>query len=88
MQSCNCGMPVAPQVYRRVMSRYPSNGKLLLVYGRFLEDVKHDPWSASKYYTEAERKGTGDTMLNLTKTGKEGEGSNSLLESIDEKNDA
>jgi Tfp pilus assembly protein PilF len=42
----------ATQVYRRVMERYPGNGKLLKIYGRFLEHVRNDPWSASKYYAE------------------------------------
>jgi hypothetical protein len=31
-------------VYRRVLERYPTNGKLLKVYGRFLEFVRNDPW--------------------------------------------
>ena len=42
----------ATQVYRRAMERYPGNGKLLKIYGRFLEHVRNDPWSASKYYAE------------------------------------
>jgi hypothetical protein len=27
-----------------VLERYPTNGKLLKVYGRFLEFVRNDPW--------------------------------------------
>ena len=46
----SCGLCMSPQVYRRVMSRYPQNGRLLLLYGRFLEDVQHDPWAAAKHY--------------------------------------
>lgn len=42
--------PVIRAHMRRVMERYPNNGKLLKVYGRFLEYVRNDPWSASKYY--------------------------------------
>jgi hypothetical protein len=34
----------ATAVYRRVLERYPTNGKLLKVYGRFLEFVRNDPW--------------------------------------------
>lgn len=30
--------------------RYPSSVKLLRSYGRFLEEVKNDPWTAAKYY--------------------------------------
>jgi hypothetical protein len=73
------------------MSRYPQNGRLLLLYGRFLEDVQHDPWAAAKYYSESDRVGVSDTMLNLTRTGGKEAGGDSgagLLESIDEKNDA
>lgn len=32
----------------RVMDRFPANGKLLKIYGRFLEYVRNDPWNASK----------------------------------------
>lgn len=35
--------------------RYPRNAKLLRSYGRFLENVKNDPWTAAKYYAEAEK---------------------------------
>jgi hypothetical protein len=42
--------PAPLQVYRRVMSRYPQNGRLLLLFGRFLEDAQHNPWAAAKYY--------------------------------------
>lgn len=28
----------------RVLERYPTNGKLLKIYGRFLEYVRNDPW--------------------------------------------
>jgi hypothetical protein len=38
-----------------VLERYPKSVKLLRTYGRFLEDVKNDPWTASKYFNEAER---------------------------------
>ncbi|WIA34679.1 hypothetical protein OEZ86_012993 [Tetradesmus obliquus] len=41
----------ATAVYRRVLERYPSNGKVLKVYGRFLEFVRNEPGTAAKYYT-------------------------------------
>lgn len=28
--------------------RYPTNGKLLKIYGRFLEYVRHDPWGVTR----------------------------------------
>jgi len=30
------------------MDRFPANGKLLKIYGRFLEFVRNDPWNASR----------------------------------------
>lgn len=44
-------LPPAP----RLGCRYPRNAKLLRSYGRFLENVKNDPWTAAKYYAEAEK---------------------------------
>lgn len=32
----------------RMLMRYPDNTKLLRAYARFLEHVRHDPWSANK----------------------------------------
>eukprot|EP00198_Chlamydomonas_reinhardtii_P012864 XP_001702201.1 sensory protein [Chlamydomonas reinhardtii] len=52
-------------VYRRVLERYPSNGKLLRCYGKFLEDVRNDPVAASRAYTEAARNGGADGLLSL-----------------------
>lgn len=34
--------------------RYPQSVKLVRSYGRFLEDVRGDPWSASRRYAEAD----------------------------------
>lgn len=45
----------ANRTYRLVLDRYPRNAKLLRSYGRFLENVRNDPWTASKYYAEAEK---------------------------------
>ncbi|GIL69032.1 hypothetical protein Vretifemale_11, partial [Volvox reticuliferus] len=55
----------AHQVYKRVLERYPNNGKLLRCYGKFLEDVRNDPVAASRAYTEATRNGGGDGLLSL-----------------------
>jgi len=45
----------AHRTYKLVLDRYPRNAKLLRSYGKFLENVKQDPWTASKYYAEAEK---------------------------------
>ncbi|GFR51586.1 hypothetical protein Agub_g14007 [Astrephomene gubernaculifera] len=55
----------AQQVYLRVLERYPSNGKLLRCYGKFLEDVKNDPAAAARAYVEAARNGGSDGLLSL-----------------------
>ncbi|KAG2429691.1 hypothetical protein HYH02_013949 [Chlamydomonas schloesseri] len=55
----------AHQVYKRVLERYPANGKLLRCYGKFLEDVRHDTAAAVQAYTEAARHGGGDGLLSL-----------------------
>ena len=33
---------------RSVLERYPNNGKLLKVYGKFQEDCRNDPRAATK----------------------------------------
>ena len=48
-----------------MLERYPTNGKLLRVYGKFLEDVKHDPVAATRAFAEASRNGGGDAIMNL-----------------------
>ncbi|KAG2482503.1 hypothetical protein HYH03_018578 [Edaphochlamys debaryana] len=55
----------ANQVYKRVLERYPNNGKLLRCYGKFLEGVKHDPVAASRAYGEANRLGGANALLAL-----------------------
>ncbi|KAG2423294.1 hypothetical protein HXX76_015443 [Chlamydomonas incerta] len=64
----------ALQVYKRVLERYPANGKLLHCYGKFLEDVKHDPAGAAKAYGDANRNGGSDALLSLDLSGVQGEG--------------
>ncbi|KXZ42959.1 hypothetical protein GPECTOR_109g202 [Gonium pectorale] len=61
----------AHQVYKRVLERYPTNGKLLRCYGKFLEDVKHDQTAAARAYGEANRNGgsAGGGLLALDLTG-------------------
>jgi hypothetical protein len=69
------------------MERYPGNGKLLRAYGKFLEDVKHDPWGANRQYQEALKVGLGDSMINLGNyVGKDGK-QQAWLSSVDEKVD-
>ncbi|GIL67639.1 hypothetical protein Vafri_20979 [Volvox africanus] len=58
----------AHQVYKRVLERYPTNGKLLRCYGKFLEDVRHDPAAAARAYTEANRNGGAGALLSLDLT--------------------
>ncbi|GIL48858.1 hypothetical protein Vafri_5291 [Volvox africanus] len=55
----------AQQVYRRVLERYPNNGKLLRCYGKFLEDVQNNPAAAGRVYMEAARNGGADGLLSL-----------------------
>ena len=38
-----------------MIERYPKSSKLLRSYGRFLEEVRNDPWRAQRYFSEAER---------------------------------
>ncbi|KAJ9530064.1 hypothetical protein QJQ45_023344, partial [Haematococcus lacustris] len=45
----------ADKVYRSVLQRHTSNMKLVRLYAKFLESVKHDPWSAAKWFAEAEK---------------------------------
>ena len=40
----------ADRTYKMVLDRYPSSVKLMRSYGRFLEEVKNDPWTAARYY--------------------------------------
>ncbi|PNW79070.1 hypothetical protein CHLRE_09g399663v5 [Chlamydomonas reinhardtii] len=65
LEDLEAGSQRAHQVYKRVLERYPNNGKLLRCYGKFLEDVKHDPATAARVYGEASRNGGGDAILNL-----------------------
>lgn len=51
----------------RVLERYPGNGKLLKIYGRFLEYVRDDPSTAAKYYEEAVKLGVADSLLGISK---------------------
>ncbi|GLC73343.1 hypothetical protein PLESTF_001365300 [Pleodorina starrii] len=65
LDGLEAGTVRAHTVYKRVLERYPTNGKLLRCYGKFLEDVRHDPLAAAKAYAEASRNGGGDAILNL-----------------------
>ena len=69
------------------MELYPRNGKLLKVYGRYLEYVRNDPWTAGKYYSEALKLGTSESLLSLI-GGNENTSLSGGLEQVDEKVDA
>ncbi len=64
--------PSSPRA-ARVLERYPANGKLLRCYGKFLEDVKHDPVAAARAYGEANRNGGGEGLLALDLSAVHGE---------------
>ncbi|KAF5832011.1 hypothetical protein DUNSADRAFT_12252 [Dunaliella salina] len=55
----------AQMVYSKIMERYPNNGKLLKCYGKFLEEVKNDIGGATKYYSEGNRLGSTDAIMNM-----------------------
>ncbi|GLC33063.1 hypothetical protein PLESTB_000374500 [Pleodorina starrii] len=81
----------ADRTYKMVLDRYPSSVKLLRSYGRFLEEVKNDPWTAAKYYSEADKveeqqeNAANDAMLSDAV----GDGDpTSMLAQVDEKNNA
>lgn len=55
-----------------MLERYPSNGKLLRCYGKFLEDVRHDHSAAARAYAEANRNGGANALLALDLAGAQG----------------
>ncbi|KAG2424794.1 hypothetical protein HXX76_014218 [Chlamydomonas incerta] len=65
LEALEAAADTAHQVYKRVLERYPANGKLLRCYGKFLEDVRHDTAAAARAYSEAARHGGGDGLLSL-----------------------
>ncbi|WIA17635.1 hypothetical protein OEZ85_014441 [Tetradesmus obliquus] len=83
----------ADKTYQTVLERYPTNVKVLRAYARFLEDVKNDPWSASKYYTEAdkleEQEGAeGAEALSLMETAAGADAAAGGIKQVDEKTNA
>lgn len=64
-------------------------GRLLRVYGRFLEWVRNDPPTAARYYAEAVKQGTGESLLALVGGSSAGaqDGALRALGAIDEKAD-
>ena len=56
------------------------------MYGRFLEYVRNDPWTANKFYDEALKQGTTESLLSLTR-GEAGSNNLSAAGSINEKVD-
>ncbi|KAG2431591.1 hypothetical protein HYH02_013284 [Chlamydomonas schloesseri] len=65
MEALEASVNRAHQVYKRVLERYPGNGKLLRCYGKFLETVRHDHIAAGRVYGEANRQGGADALLTL-----------------------
>lgn len=61
--------------------------KLLRSYGRFLEDVRNDPWTAARYYAEADKieerqdANQQESMLGNLGNG-DGDGDDNLLQSV------
>ncbi|KAJ9517438.1 hypothetical protein QJQ45_016806, partial [Haematococcus lacustris] len=45
----------AEQLYRSQLAGASTNVKLLRLYAKFLEHIKHDPWGAAKWTAEARR---------------------------------
>lgn len=45
----------ADRGYRGVIERYPKSTKVLRAYANFLEEVRNNPWSAKRYYDEAQK---------------------------------
>ncbi|KAL6764390.1 hypothetical protein V8C86DRAFT_1586354 [Haematococcus lacustris] len=44
----------AEQAYKQVLGRHGTNVRLLRLYAKFLEHIKHDPWTAAKWFAEAD----------------------------------
>lgn len=84
--ACTLFTAVTLPLLLRVLERYPDNGKLLKIYGHFLEYVKNDPWTASKYYTEAVKLGLSDRLVALQHD--DGGAGKSVMGPINEREDA
>ncbi|GLI66740.1 hypothetical protein VaNZ11_010687 [Volvox africanus] len=65
LNALDAAAEAAQRVYRRVLERYPNNGKLLRCYGKFLEDVRNEPEAANRVYADAARNGGSDGLLSL-----------------------
>lgn len=40
----------AEKTYKTMLERFPTSVKVLRAYAKFLEDVRNDPWAATKFY--------------------------------------
>ena len=66
LASLDASVERSHRVYKRVIERYPKNGKLLKCYGRFLEDIKNDFKHAGRAYGEATKQGgSGNGLLSM-----------------------
>jgi PAS domain-containing protein len=73
-----------------VLERYPDSGKLLKVYGRFVEFVQNDPTAARHYYAAAMHNGTSDSLIKMVSSAVAmagGSSSSAGAAAIDEKSD-
>lgn len=76
----------AKQVYKSALDRYPGNGKLLLAYAKFLDDVDNDAGAAEQALVEAERAGDEQTFNVASLAGVNN--TSALLSRVDDRADA
>ncbi|KAI7846027.1 hypothetical protein COHA_000564 [Chlorella ohadii] len=80
----------AELTYKTVLDKYSSSAKLLRAYGRFLEDVRSNPWAAMRYYSEADRleMESREMSQDAHAIGEGGDGDRSLNQMVDDSADA
>ncbi|PRW21106.1 flagellar associated membrane [Chlorella sorokiniana] len=80
----------AEVTYKTVLDKYSSSAKLLRAYGRFLEDVRSNPWAAMRYYSEADRleMETREMAHDASAIGEGGDSDRSLNQMVDDSADA
>ena len=76
------------QNYRSVLERYPKSVRLLRSYANFLEEVRHNPWDASRYFTEADKLEDRIVEQHRDAVGEGGDMTNQGLADVDESREA
>jgi PAS domain-containing protein len=76
------------QSFKLLLERYPKSVKLMRSYGMFLEQVKKDPWSAAKYFNEADKIESAAAEARRRGLLERGEGGFSATSQVDDKVDA